>query len=151
MKHFEHPDALLSEAPVDLGTTGVTVLDQAVVDAFAAATRDHQWIHLDAERAAAGPFGRTIVHGHLMLSLASWAVEQVLRVDGSSMAINYGLDRVRFPRPLPVGEPFLVRVGLTSADVVDDWVHCGLDCSFESPSGGKPFCAATKLARFSRS
>lgn len=151
MKHFDHPDAMLSAAPGELGTTEVTTLDQTVVDAFAGATRDHQWIHLDTERAAAGPFGRTIVHGHLLLSMASWAVEQVLRVDGSSMVINYGLDRVRFPRPLPVGEPFVVRVVLTRADVVDDWVHCCLDCSFESPGGGKPFCVATKLARFSRS
>lgn len=150
MRHFEHPDALPAAAPADLGATEVIALDQAVVDSFAASTRDHQWIHLDAERAAEGPFGRTIVHGHLVLSLASWAVEQLLRVDGSTMAINYGLDRVRFPRPLPVGEPFLVRIGLTGADVVDDWVHCRLDCSFESPSGGKPFCVATKLARFSR-
>jgi acyl dehydratase len=85
-------------------------ITQAQVNAFADATGDHQWIHVDPVRAAVGPFGTTIAHGFLTLSLVPMLVEQIFRIDGLSMSVNYGCDRVRFPAPAPVGSR--VRAGM---------------------------------------
>src|SRR4051794_41564812 len=87
----------------ELGPTGWLVVDQARVDQFAEATDDHQWIHVDPERAAAGPFGGTIAHGYLTLSLLPALMAEVWRVEDARLGINYGLNRVRFPSPVPVG------------------------------------------------
>ena len=85
------------------GPTPWTMVTQPQVDAFADVTHDHQWIHVDEERAGAGPFGTTIAHGYLTLSLVPFLLGQLLEVTGTTMAVNYGLERVRFPAPVPVG------------------------------------------------
>src|SRR6266545_5508736 len=90
-------------------------VDQQQVDLFAEATGDHQWIHVDPERAAQGPFGRTVAHGFLTLSLVASLIPEVYRVDGVRMAVNYGINKVRFPAPLPVGSR--VRAGVELAEV----------------------------------
>src|SRR5215469_9917057 len=96
-------DGLKALAGTDLGHTRWLEITQERVDTFADATDDHQWIHVDRERAAAGPFGRTIAHGFLTLSLIIPLFSELLEVKGVSMEINYGLNRVRFPAPVPVG------------------------------------------------
>ena len=98
--------------------SGWHVVTQAEVDAFADVTGDHQWIHVDPERAHDTPFGGTIAHGYYTLSLASRFLEELLRVDGVAMMINYGLNKVRFPSPLPVGDRVRMRLRLTAVDDV---------------------------------
>ncbi len=87
----------------ELGVSDWLEVDQKRIDLFADATGDHQWIHVDPERAAEGPFGSTIAHGYLTLSLLPALVPQILRVEGVRMGVNYGTDKVRFPAPVPVG------------------------------------------------
>ncbi|MGC4807582.1 MaoC family dehydratase [Micromonospora sp. DT233] len=122
-------------------------VDQGRVDLFADATDDHQWIHLDAERAAAGPFGGTIAHGYLTLSLLPALVGGLYRVDGVRMGVNYGLNRVRFPAPLRVGGA--VRATATIAEVapVDGGVQLVTAVVVQSDAGGKPVCVAESVSR----
>ena len=98
-----------------LGYSDWHEVTQAQVSAFADATGDHQWIHVDPERAAAGPFGTTIAHGFLTLALLPVLTKEIYRVENLTMAVNYGLDRVRFPAPVPVGSR--IRAGATLRDV----------------------------------
>ena len=102
---FANLDEVLESVGRDLGHSDWLAVEQDRINLFADATGDHQWIHIDAERAAAGPFGATIAHGYLTLSLVSCMLPQVLRVDGVSMGINYGVNRVRFPHPVTVWIP----------------------------------------------
>ena len=100
--HVTTPTQLLQEAPFDLGTSEWLTLDQQRIDAFGHTTGDLQWIHVDPEKAASGPFGTTIAHGYLTLSLLPRLAEQIYRVDGLAMGLNYGANKVRFPSPVPV-------------------------------------------------
>lgn len=120
---------------------------QDQVNGFADVTGDHQWIHVDAVRAAAGPFGGTIAHGFLTLSLIPRVLPQVLDVRGFSMGVNYGLDRVRFPAPVPVGSK--LRGGVVVEDVteVGGGVQTTLTVTFEVEGGDKPVCVARFLER----
>src|SRR3954447_14663721 len=103
MRRFTGPDQLRTASGQHLGYTEWFLVDQDRINRFAGATGDHQWIHVDAERAAAGPFGTTIAHGYLTLSLLPMFMVAVYRVEGARMAVNYGLDKVRFITPVPVG------------------------------------------------
>ena len=117
MRVFNGVDELRAAAGSPVGVSAWITVDQSQVDTFADATEDHQWIHVDAERAKDGPFGTTIAHGFLTLSLLPHFVSQVYRVEGGKMGINYGLNRVRFTAPLPVGSR--VRGNLALQDVTD--------------------------------
>src|SRR5687768_16168889 len=97
------PAELIGLAGRDLGTSEWLEITQERIDTFAGATGDHQWIHVDPGRAATGPFGTTIAHGYLTLSLVIPLWTELLRIEGISMAVNYGLNKVRFPAPVPVG------------------------------------------------
>jgi acyl dehydratase len=121
---------------------------QEQVNLFADATGDHQWIHVDIERAKAGPFGGPIAHGYLTLSLAPTLLEEILRVTGIAMGINYGLNKLRFPSPVPVGSK--VRAGATLAHVEDvaGGVQVTLAVTFEIEGGTKPACVAEILFRY---
>jgi len=121
---------------------------QEQVNLFADATGDHQWIHVDVERAKAGPFGGPIAHGYLTLSLAPTLLTEIMRVDGVSMGINYGLNKLRFPSPVPVGSK--VRAGATLANVepVSGGVQVTLNTTFEIEGGSKPVCVAEILFRY---
>jgi acyl dehydratase len=121
---------------------------QEQVRMFADATGDHQWIHLDQERAAAGPFGGTIAHGFLTLSLAPVLVNEVFEVADAGITINYGLNRVRFPAPLPVGSRVRADVTCVAVDDVPGGVQVALAVTFEREGGGKPVCVAELLLRF---
>ena len=100
----------------EAGPTDWFVMDQSRIDTFADATEDHQWIHVDPQRAAAGPFGTTVAHGFLTLSLVPYFAGQLRRIEGVRMGINYGLDRVRFPAPVPAGARIRARSQLISVD-----------------------------------
>jgi acyl dehydratase len=121
---------------------------QEQVNRFAEATGDHQWIHVDVERAKAGPFGGPIAHGYLTLSLTPALLDEVLHVSGVAMGINYGLNKLRFPSPVPVGSK--VRAGATVAEVEDvaGGVQVALAVTFEIEGGAKPACVAEVLFRY---
>ncbi|HEY3811201.1 MAG TPA: MaoC family dehydratase [Acidimicrobiales bacterium] len=121
---------------------------QEQVNLFADATGDHQWIHVHIERAQAGPFGGPIAHGYLTLSLAPTLLEEILRVSGVTMAVNYGLNKLRFPAPVPVGSK--VRAGASLADLeeVAGGVQVVLAVTFEIEGGTKPVCVAEILFRY---
>jgi acyl dehydratase len=117
MRVFNGVDELRAAAGSRLGVSDWVTVDQSQIDTFAEATGDHQWIHVDVERAKAGPFGTTIAHGFLTLSLLPVLVGQTYRVEGTKMGVNYGLNKVRFTSPVPVGSK--VRGNIELLDVAD--------------------------------
>jgi len=123
-------------------------IDQDRINRFADATGDHQWIHVDAEKAKAGPFGTTIAHGYLTLSLSNWFLPQIVSVDGISMAINYGVDKVRFPAPVPVGSRIRAGAVLASATDIPGGVQTTIVITIEREGGDKPVCAIESLSRW---
>jgi acyl dehydratase len=131
-----------------LGVSPWIAVEQSRIDAFAAATLDPQWIHLDAKRAAAGPFGTTIAHGFLTLSLLPWMLERSFLVEGVGMRVNYGLNRVRFPAPVPVGSRLRGLVDLMACEPIDGG---GLQItslvSVQRQDSDKPVCVAESVAR----
>jgi len=131
----------------ELGVSDWHEVTQADVDRFAEVTGDDQWIHTDPQRATQTPFGGTIAHGYYTLSLAPRFTEQVLGLEGFAFAVNYGLNRVRFPAPLPVGSK--VRMAARLADVADipGGAQITLELTFEREGGDKPVCVAESLAR----
>jgi acyl dehydratase len=140
-------DELTERSGTELGTSDWVAVTQEAVDAFAAATGDHQWIHTDRERAADSPFGGTIAHGYYTLALAPALLAQVLPLDGFAMTVNYGLDRLRFPAPLPTGEQVRMRVGLDAVEPVPGGAALSLTLTFERAAGGKPVCVANAVYR----
>ncbi len=143
----------LSELPALVGrevavTDWVTVT-QAQVNQFADATLDHQWIHVDPERAKAGPFGAPIAHGFLTLSLLSHFFEQAVTIREVRMGVNYGLNKVRFPAPVPVGSRIRARMTLQACEPVDrGGVQVTWAVTIEREGGDKPVCVAESLARY---
>jgi acyl dehydratase len=124
-------------------------ISQHRVNTFADATDDHQWIHLDAERAAAGPFGTTIAHGYLTLSLLVPMWHDILQFEGLRMGINYGLNKVRFPSPVPVGSRIRAGGTLVSVEAVADGaLQVVVDFIIEREGGQKPCCIAQGIFRF---
>lgn len=124
-------------------------ITQERVNAFAEATDDRQWIHLDPERAAAGPFGSTIAHGYLTLSLLVPLFGEALpKLDGYRLSLNYGLDRVRFPAPLPVGSRIRGRFVVQSVDEVSGGVQAKVLATIEREGQDKPVCVAEALYRY---
>lgn len=121
---------------------------QEQVDRFADATGDHQWIHVDVERATKGPFGGPIAHGYLTLSLAPVLLSEVFSVGGISMGINYGLDKLRFPAPVPVGSDVRAGARLLRVTDVSGGVQVVLEVTFEVDGGAKPVCVAEVLFRY---
>ncbi|MCP2244325.1 MaoC family dehydratase [Lentzea aerocolonigenes] len=132
----------------DLGHTDWLQIDQGRVNTFADATDDHQWIHVDAERAAEGPFGGTIAHGYLTLALLIPLMTQLLDISGVRMSINYGLDKVRFPAPVPVGAKIRLTGKVASVDEVKgDGVQITIDFTVEIEGSDKPACVARGVYR----
>lgn len=145
---FTSSEELRAAVGEDLGVSDWLEVDQQRIDRFADATGDHQWIHVDPDRAASGPFGRTIAHGYLTLSLLPAFVPQVLRVDGARMGINYGVNKVRFPSPVPVGSRLRARAALTDVTDVDGGVQLTTKVTVEREGGDKPVCVAESVSRF---
>ncbi|WP_329260275.1 MaoC family dehydratase [Actinoallomurus sp. NBC_01490] len=141
-------DEIKALAGTDLGRTDWLEITQERVNMFADATDDHQWIHTDPERAATGPFGATIAHGYLTLSLIIPLFTRLLAIEGISMSINYGLDKVRFPQPVKVGAKIRLHGTVESVDDVrGNGVEMRLAFTVEIEGSDKPACAARAVLR----
>jgi acyl dehydratase len=131
----------------ELGVSDWYEVTQDEVDAFADATGDHQWIHVDPERAKDTPFGGTIAHGYYTLSLAPRFTYELFELEGFAFGLNYGLNKVRFPAALPVGKRVRMRAELQSVDEVSGGYQLTTGLTFEVEGGEKPVCVAESLAR----
>ena len=141
-------DAYKAMIGQEVGVSRWFEVDQDRIDRFADVTEDHQWIHVDPERAAAGPFGTTVAHGFLTLSLVPYFSSQLRSVEGARMGINYGLDRVRFPTPVPVGSRLRARSTLISLDKVGEGaVQLVNRVTVEVEGSAKPACVADTVSR----
>ncbi len=123
-------------------------IDQERINLFADATDDHQWIHVDPERAKSGPFGSAIAHGYLTLSLAPALLKEVLVVEGMSMGVNYGCNKVRFPAPVPVGSNLRLGAAVAEVEDVSGGVQVVLDLTLETEGAAKPSCVAQVVYRY---
>lgn len=130
-----------------LGYSEWLLVTQEMIDTFARATGDHQWIHVDVERAKSGPFGGPIAHGFLTLSLAPRLVPTIYGVTGVVMGINYGTNKVRFPSPVPVNSELRIGVVLKEASEVANSVQTVLEATFEVRNAAKPACVAELVSR----
>ena len=140
-------DELSALESQELGASDWFEVTQDAVNEFAEVTGDRQWIHTDPGRARATPFGGTIAHGYYTLSLAPVLLAQVLPLDGFAMAVNYGLERLRFPAPLPVGDCVRMRVRLDSVEEFSGGATLTMTLTFERAGGNKPVCVAHALYR----
>jgi acyl dehydratase len=131
-----------------LGYSDWLEVTQDKINQFADATGDHQWIHVDIERAKAGPFGTTIGHGYLTLSLIPIFVFQLLKVDGAKLVVNYGLNKARFPAPVPAGSRVRMGGEIAAVEEVTGGVQVTLSCTFEIEGQSKPACVADILFRY---
>jgi len=146
---FESPAELEKHVGQALGESAWLEVTQQRVDLFADATDDHQWIHVDPERARKGPFGAPIAHGYLTLSLVSRFLPEIVIVKGISMGVNYGVDRVRFPAPVRVGSRVRARGELVeAAPQKDGSVQAKIRVTVEIEGDAKPACVAETLSRF---
>jgi acyl dehydratase len=123
---------------IDLGTSNWETIDQSQIDRFAEATHDHQWIHVDPEMAAQGPFGTTVAHGYLSLSMLPYFVSQVLNVADARMGINYGTEKIRFTAPVPVGSQVRLKARLLGSERRGEGVLYRLGVEIEIKDGEKP-------------
>ena len=131
-----------------LGFSEYRTVTQEQVNSFAEATGDHQWIHVDPQRAATGPFGHTIAHGYLTLSLIPVLLGEVLRVEGVSMGVNYGTNKVRFTSPVPVGCDIRAGATLASVTVIAGGAQVALDVTVDVRDSKKPSCVAQVVFRY---
>lgn len=148
MKIFNGLEELAGAAGTDLGSTGWVSIDQARIDLFAEATGDHQWIHVDPSRAENGPFGGTIAHGLLTLSLLPVLLGELYPVDGVSMAVNYGLGKVRFPSPVPAGAKLRATSQVASVAPLDGAVQVTFSTVMEVDDSPKPACVVESIVRY---
>jgi acyl dehydratase len=140
-------DELHQAAGEELGRSAWHTVSQADVDAFAAATGGQPWIHVDVERAAASPFGGTIVPGYLTLALAPQLAGQIFELHGFAFAVNHGLDRVRFPAALPVGDRVRLQAKLLGVEEIPGGAELTTELTFEHEGGERPVCVAVTVAR----
>jgi acyl dehydratase len=131
----------------ELGVSDWHEVTQSDIDAFADATGDHQWIHVDPERAKDTPFGGTIAHGYYTLSLAPKLTAEVFSMEGFAFAINYGLNKVRFPAPVPVDSKLRMRAKLAELEDIPGGAQMVMELTFEREGGEKPVCVAQSVVR----
>jgi len=148
MTTFSSPAELLGKEGLALGASDWLEIDQQRINQFADATGDHQWIHVDPERAADGPFGKTIAHGYLTLSLANLFLPQLMTVENVSMGVNYGCEKVRFPAPVPVGSRIRGSGEIISAEEVKGGVQVVVRVTIEIEGGDRPACVIDTISRF---
>jgi acyl dehydratase len=129
-----------------LGYSDWRPVTQKEIDLFAEATGDHQWIHVDPERAASGPYGKTIAHGYLTLSLVPILVQQIYRVTGLSMQVNYGVDKLRFPAPVPVDSNIRAGAELVKVDRNDKGGRATVRVTVEVEGSDRPACVVDTIA-----
>jgi acyl dehydratase len=141
-------DDIKSKVGEELGVSSWHEVTQEDVDKFADVTGDHQWIHVDVERAKETPFGGTIAHGYYTLSLAPKFSYELLSIEGFAFGLNYGVNKVRFPAPLPVGSRVRMRATLASVEDIPGGIQVATALTFEREGGEKPVCVAETVARF---
>ena len=147
MLEVETPADMKSHIGQKVGTSEWVTVDQAMIDKFAEATGDRQWIHIDPERAAKGPFGTTIAHGFLTLSLLPKLAESAIKIDDVRMGVNYGLNRVRFPAPVPSGSRIRARMKLLTYEPIDGGAQLVMEVTMEREGSDKPVCVAETVSR----
>ena len=141
-------DELKSQVGNHLGYSDYLTITQDRVNLFADATGDHQWIHIDVERAKAGPFGGPIAHGYLTLSLGPVLLPQIFAVEGIAMGVNYGTNKVRFMSPVPVGSKLRAGAKLLNVEDVTGGVQVTIETTFEVEGAKKPSCVAEVVFRY---
>jgi acyl dehydratase len=145
---FEGLDEVRLAVGMELGTSDWLEITQERVDQFADATGDHQWIHVDPERAKAGPFGGPIAHGYLTLSLSNALLPEIVEVRGISMGVNYGVGKVRFPSPVLVGSRIRASAVLDAVEEVSGGVQTTMLITVEAEGGTKPACVIESISRY---
>lgn len=148
MRVFQGLEEFVAAAGEDLGASDWVKVDQERIDTFADATGDHQWIHTDRARAAEGPFGRTIAHGFLTLSLLPVLLNRLYRVEGVTMAINYGLDKVRFVSPVPAGSRVRARSQIASVDPLEGAAQGRFETTLDVEDVERPAAVVTSIVRY---
>ena len=148
MRVFANLDDLCACVGQEITVSDWVMVDQDRINAFAHATGDHQWIHVDEDRAGQGPFGSTIAHGFLTLSMLPLFLDQSLRIERLGMSINYGLNKVRFTSPVPVGSRLRVRLSLVSCEPIEGGgKQILMQALFEKEGSDKPVCIAETITR----
>ncbi|WP_306319325.1 MULTISPECIES: MaoC family dehydratase [unclassified Streptomyces] len=145
---FKDVDDLKGAVGEQLGYSDWVEIEQSRIDRFAEATGDHQWIHVDPERAKEGPFKTTIAHGYLTLSLLPLFGPQLMAVEGMKMGVNYGTNKVRFPAPVPVGSRLRATGKVTNVEDVPGGVQVSVAFTVEREGGDKPVCVAESVSRY---
>jgi len=148
MRIFNGIAELAGAVGEELGSSDWVVVDQDRINTFADATGDHQWIHVDVDKAASGPFGGTIAHGLLTLSLLPAFLHQIYRVDNVSMAVNYGLNKVRLPAPVPAGSKLRATSKLVEVTPLDGAAQAVFSTTIEIQVGTKPACVVESIVRY---
>lgn len=147
MRTFEKISDLQGLVGQELGVSDWMTITQEQINKFADATGDHQWIHIDPERAKSGPFGTTIAHGFLTLSLLPEMTAKAFRVTETRMGVNYGLNKVRFPSPVPAGSKVRGRFKLIEYVPLEGGAQMTVECTMEREGSDKPVCVAESLSR----
>lgn len=145
---FSTPTGLLDAVGEQLGASDWLTIDQARIDLFADATDDHQWIHVDPERAKDGPFGACIAHGYLTLSLVNVFLPQIIDVQGIKMGVNVGCDKVRFPQPVTVGSRVRGVGELLSAEEAKGGIQSVVRVTVEIEGSDRPACVVDTISRY---
>ena len=152
MRHFSSLDALQSCVGQEIGHSDWVLIDQKRIDLFAEATGDHQWIHVDPARAQAGPYGGTIAHGFLTLSLLPMLSAQAMKIDGTKLGVNYGLNKVRFPSPVRVNSRVRARIRLLAMEALPplgalSGFQITMEVTIECEGADKPAAVVESVAR----
>ncbi len=145
---FESPRDLLGQAGKHLGHSEWLTMKQSRIDQFADATEDHQWIHVDVERAKEGPFGATVAHGYLTLSLVSHFITQIIEVRGFEFAVNYGMEKVRFPAPVRAGARIRGGAEVVSVDEAKGGILSVVRVTVEVEGEDRPACIADTVSLY---
>ena len=146
---FEKPQDLLKAVGQSLGESEWLTISQERINQFAEATGDHQWIHVDPERAQEGPFGACVAHGYLTQSLVNFFLPQIVEVRGISMGVNYGADRLRFPAPVPVGSSIRGTAELLAAEETrDGGIQATIRVTVEIQDCDRPGCVIDTISRY---
>ncbi len=145
---YKTPADLLGQDGADLGVTDWVAIEQPRVDQFADATDDHQWIHVDPDRAKDGPFGGTIAHGYLTLALVNKFLPQLITVEEMSMGVNYGCEKVRFPSPVKVGARIRGAGEIIKTEEVKGGVQSTVRVTIEIEGGERPACVVDTISRY---
>lgn len=145
---LEGADAVRGAVGTHLGYSDWITVTQEQINLFAESTGDHQWIHVDVAKATAGPFGAPIAHGYLTLALSNLFLPQIVEVRGSSLGVNYGVDKVRFPAPVPVGSRLRGGASMVEATEVNDWLQTLIRITIEREGDTKPVCIIDSISRW---